>query len=144
MVLRQILPWQMNSTFICSFISSQILSNARKYWVCGFFHFFDTFSYLLILNHIFSVAGYKIGYKIKNLYPGIFKPYASFSSNIPSLSISSHASSAFIWVYVSRVTEMSPCPMMYCNTFGFIPDFARFVQQVCLHTCGVIFGICTL
>ena len=56
MVLRQMLPWQMNSTFICSFISSQFLSNARKYWVCGVFQFSSVFSFLFIIEHISSVV----------------------------------------------------------------------------------------
>lgn len=56
---------------------------------------------------------------------------------------SSSASSNPICVYTFIVTDISECPMRYCNVLGFIPDFAIFEQYVCRHTCGVMFGICT-
>ena len=56
---------------------------------------------------------------------------------------SSSASSNPICVYTFIVTDISECPMRYCSVLGFIPDFAIFEQYVCLHTWGVMFGICT-
>ena len=47
---------------------------------------------------------------------------------------SSSASSNPICVYTFIVTDISECPMRYCNVFGFIPDFAILEQYVCRHT----------
>ena len=63
-----ILPWQINNTFIGSFISCQILSNARKYWVCEVFVVFAILSFLLKIEHIFPVKWYINWYIFKNLY----------------------------------------------------------------------------
>ena len=57
------MPWQTNSTFIASFISSQILSKARKYWVCGVFVVFAVFSFVLKSGHISSIVWYKNWHK---------------------------------------------------------------------------------
>ena len=58
--------------------------------------------------------------------PSIVWRVILFAVAIPinSLSISSLASSSLMCVYVSRVTDTSACPMIYCNIFGFIPLFA--------------------
>ena len=64
----RMLPWQTMSTFIFSFISSQILSKAHKYWVCGVFLIFAVLSFLLKIEHIFSVKWYINWYIFKNLY----------------------------------------------------------------------------
>ncbi len=59
----------MNSTFICSFISSQILSKARKFGVCGFLPFLAVFSFFLKIRHIFSVKWYINWYIFKKNIP---------------------------------------------------------------------------
>ena len=64
---REFLPWQMNSTFIGSFISSQILSKSHKYWVCGVFVVFTVVSFLLKLERIFSGDCLKNWLIFKNL-----------------------------------------------------------------------------
>ena len=67
-------PWQTMRTFIFSFISFQILSKALyilgsisasrgppqnlEYWVCGIFLVFAVLSFLLKIEHIFSVKWY--------------------------------------------------------------------------------------
>ena len=76
--LNYVLPWQMNSTFICSFISSQILSNARKYWVCGVFF---VFSFVLKSRHISSIVWHKNWHK--TLKAGMFwHKNCKFHSNL--------------------------------------------------------------
>ena len=62
----------MKSTFICSFISSQILSNDRKYWGCGVFLIFAVFSFFLKIGHIFSGDWHKNWHKFKFLCHGFW------------------------------------------------------------------------
>ena len=63
------LPWQTMRTFIFSFITSQILSKARIYWVCGVFLIFAVLSFLLKIEHIFSVKWYINWYIFKENIP---------------------------------------------------------------------------
>ena len=113
MVLRQMLPWQMNSTFICSFISSQILSKARKYWVCGVFRFFDTLSFLLKIEHIFSGDCLKNWLIFKNLRQQIQLSY--FFTN-------PHKHWLY-WTFHSKLTH-EKCPFPSQNARSFKPLFS--------------------
>ncbi len=65
----QVVPWQTMSTFIFSFISSQILSEAHKYWVCGVLVIFAVVSFLVKIEHIFSVKWYINWYIFKIFIP---------------------------------------------------------------------------
>ena len=135
-------PWHKKSTFIIFFISSYSSKNLD---FSGFSHFCH-FLYLFINSYISRGDWPKIGIFSTSIYHdfrhSILTYFASrivlFSFSIPRInpnfSSSAFASSSLIWVYVFNVTPIYEWPIRYCNVFGFIPDFAMLLQNVCLHT----------
>ena len=80
---------------------------------------------------------YKIGYKYQLFIPdyiyNLFQQDYPMHTNFFSFSIRSTSaltSSKSKCVYVFNVTEISACPMIYCNVLGFILAAAILEQNV--------------
>ena len=132
--------------FYHNFYISLYLLIARKTLSFRAFLIFSIFLYLFINSYILRGDWLKIGIFSTSICHdfrySILTYFASrivlFSFSIPRInpnfSSSAFASSSLIWVYVFNVTPIYEWPIRYCNVFGFIPDFAMLLQNVCLHT----------